>query len=151
MGCVELVRFFFSLFSLLSSLTSFRRDYVYSNGDLQYVEAVFDAIVYRLFPGIVDRSKVYFCGYDSGGMFAWPVATVFGGSKFAAVFSYNGGIDEHYLCDRKSMVHPTTSFRPTTTDPKRCPVWVCCGESYEQKNRSENAVKLYKELDWPVR
>ncbi len=72
-------------------------DYIYSANDLQYLEAVYDAVIKQLFAGVVDAGRVYFCGFDSGGLFAWSVACTFGGTKFAAVFMHNGGIDEHYL------------------------------------------------------
>jgi predicted esterase len=123
-------------------------DYVYSSGDLLYTDAVYDAVVKQLFPGVIDTGKVFFCGYDSGGMFAWSVACSL---KFSAVFAYNGGIDEHYLCDRKSMMHPISSSNSISTDPKRCPVWICCGESYAHKNRTLNAFRVYKELEWGVK
>jgi poly(3-hydroxybutyrate) depolymerase len=53
-------------------------DCTYSAGDLAYTQTVHDAVVTQLFPGVVDVGHVYFCGFDSGGMFAWPVACAFG-------------------------------------------------------------------------
>ena len=126
-------------------------DYLYSGNDLTYVDAVYDAVLKQLFPGVVDVGRVFFCGYDSGGLFGWPIACTFGGSKFLAVFMYNGGIDEHYLCDRKTMTHPIGSGKPVPYDQKRCPVWVCVGEGYEHKSRSLNAKKVFDELSWPVK
>lgn len=127
-------------------------DYIYSSGDLGYIDAVYDAVVVRLFPGVIDPSRVYFCGYDSGGMMAWPVACALGGTKFAAVFAYNGGIEEHYLCDRKIMMHPSGSGgKGVSVHQKRCPVWICCGDAYEHRNRTLNASRMFEELDWPVR
>jgi len=126
-------------------------DYIYSSGDLAYIDAVYDAVVKQLFPGVIDPGRVYFCGYDSGGMMAWPVACGLGGHKFSAIFSYNGGIDEHYLCDRKTMMHPIGSGKSTSLDQKRCPVWMCCGEKYQHKNQTFCAVKMFKELLWPVK
>lgn len=77
-------------------------DYVYASQDLTYVDAVYDVVLKQLFPGVVDAGRVYYCGFDSGGLFGWPVASAFGGSRFSAVFMYNGGIEEQYLCDRKA-------------------------------------------------
>lgn len=61
-------------------------DYVYASGDLTYLDAVYDAVLKQLFPGVVDPGRVFFCGYDSGGLFGWPVACAFGGSRFSAIF-----------------------------------------------------------------
>lgn len=126
-------------------------DYIHSSGDLLYIDAVYDAVVMQLFPGIIDVGRVFFAGFDSGGMMAWSVACAFGGSKFSAVFAFNGGIDEHYICDRRTMLHPISTGKATSVDPSRCPVWLCCGELYEHKTRTENAKRLFEELDWRVR
>ncbi len=69
-------------------------DYVYASGDLLYVDAVYDAVLRIFFPGIIDPGRVYYCGVDSGGLFGWPLACAFGGTKFCAIFIFNGGIEE---------------------------------------------------------
>jgi len=126
-------------------------DFVHSSGDLAYLDAAYDSVVRQLFPGVIDPGRVFFCGYDSGGMMAWSVACSMGGSKFAAVFAYNGGIDEHYICDRRSMVHPVGARRGTSVDQTRCPVWLSCGELYEHKGRTEAAERMLDELGWQVK
>ncbi len=126
-------------------------DYIYSANDLQYLDAVYDVVVKQLFVGVVDCGRVFFCGFDSGGLFAWSVACAYGGSKFSAIFMHNGGIDEHYLCDRRTMSHPISSGKPVPYDQKRCPVWVSCAETYEHKQRSVAAKRVFDELAWPVK
>jgi hypothetical protein len=66
-------------------------------------------------------------------------------------FRFNGGIEEQYLCDRKMMLHPIGSGKPVAYDQRRCAVWVCAGETYEHKGRSSAAVKVFSELNWPVK
>jgi hypothetical protein len=58
------------------------------------VRAFFDDLFPFFFfrSGVIDAGRVFFCGFDSGGMFAYPLACAFGGSLFAAICSYNGGM-----------------------------------------------------------
>ncbi len=49
------------------------------------------------------------------------------------------------------MMHPIGSGKPVAYDQKRCPVWLSAGETYEHKSRSVAAVRVFTELNWPVK
>lgn len=70
-----------------------------------------------------------------------------GGKLFAAICSYNGGVDEAVLTDRKS--NPMVSRASSLTIP--VPVWLMVGENSENRARSETASKAFAELNWPCR
>lgn len=74
---------------------------------VSYLQTVHDAVISQLFPGIIDLGRVFFCGYDSGGMLAWPVACAFGR---VLSFYFFLSPDSHYISLKVGHFFPPSAL-----------------------------------------